>query len=207
MKLASECYDLWCDLAVQYFWNDDLLSSIISGYFGVELGDMFKLSRISRGWSIVFHFLVTITSKACIVISGLELIFHWESYSVIVVKSYFISLAELLVPWITTPSAKCLKFEDKSACKSLMSITNNKGHNIEPYRIPEFTRVKENVCSFTINQGKRFKGIYLISPKQSGFKSNQLIFILHIIYESLGAGHVLRGVSFDVSKAFAKVWH
>ena len=52
----------------------------------------------------------------------------------------------------------------------------------------------------------------LISSKQSGFKPgdsyiNQLLSITHEIYKSFDDGYEVRGVFFDISKAFDKVWH
>ena len=52
----------------------------------------------------------------------------------------------------------------------------------------------------------------LISSKQSGFKQadssiNQLLSIIHDIYESLDQGYEVRGVFLDISKEFGKVWH
>ena len=52
----------------------------------------------------------------------------------------------------------------------------------------------------------------LITPNQSGFKTgdsciNQLISIAHEIYKSFDDGYEVRGVVFDISKAFGKVWH
>ena len=50
----------------------------------------------------------------------------------------------------------------------------------------------------------------LILSNQSGFRSgdscvNQLVSITHEIYESFDEGHEVRGVFFDISKAFDKV--
>ena len=52
----------------------------------------------------------------------------------------------------------------------------------------------------------------LISPNQSGFKqgdspSNQLLSIIHDIYESLDQGYEVRGAFLDISKTIGKVWH
>ena len=52
----------------------------------------------------------------------------------------------------------------------------------------------------------------LIAANQSGFKPgdsciNQLLSITHNIYKSFDDGYEVRGVFFDVSKAFDKVWH
>ena len=52
----------------------------------------------------------------------------------------------------------------------------------------------------------------LISSNQSGFKpedscANQLLFIIHNIYQLLEDGFKTRRVFIDISKAFDKVWH
>ena len=52
----------------------------------------------------------------------------------------------------------------------------------------------------------------LISPAQSGFKPgdsciNQLLSITHEIYHSMDEGYEIRGIFFDISKVFSKVWH
>ena len=57
---------------------------------------------------------------------------------------------------------------------------------------------------FFIDQG-------LSSTNQSGFKSedtcvNKLLSIMHDIYKLFDDGYEVRGVFFDISKAFDKVW-
>ena len=57
-----------------------------------------------------------------------------------------------------------------------------------------------------------FIEIKLISSNQSGFKPgysriNQLLSITNKIYESFNVVLEVRGVFFDISKAFDKVWH
>ena len=54
--------------------------------------------------------------------------------------------------------------------------------------------------------------IHFLNPFQSGFRPgdstvNQLVFIVHKIYEALEQGKEVRMVSLDISKAFDKVWH
>jgi hypothetical protein len=54
--------------------------------------------------------------------------------------------------------------------------------------------------------------IHSLNPFQSGFrpgdsKVNQLVFIIHKIYEALEQGKEVRMVFLDISKAFDKVWH
>ena len=57
-----------------------------------------------------------------------------------------------------------------------------------------------------------FIGNELISSNQSGFKPghsciNQLLSITHEIYKSFDNGYEVRGVFFDISKVFDKVWY
>ena len=52
----------------------------------------------------------------------------------------------------------------------------------------------------------------LLSPNQSGFRSgdsciNQLLSINHEILNAFDKGLEVRGIFFDISKAFDKVWH
>jgi hypothetical protein len=54
--------------------------------------------------------------------------------------------------------------------------------------------------------------IYFLNPFQSGFRPgdstvNQLILIVHKIYEALEQGKEARMIFLDISKAFDKVWH
>ena len=54
--------------------------------------------------------------------------------------------------------------------------------------------------------------IHFLNPFQSGFRPgdstvNQLVFIVHKIYEALEEGKEVRMVFLDISKAFDKVWH
>ena len=54
--------------------------------------------------------------------------------------------------------------------------------------------------------------IHFFNPFQSGFRPrdstvNQLVFIVHKIYEALEQGKEARMVFLDISKAFDKVWH
>ena len=59
---------------------------------------------------------------------------------------------------------------------------------------------------------KCFLNNNLISPKQSGFRSddscvNQLLSIIHDIFTSFDNGLEIRGVFLNISKAFHKVWY
>ena len=49
--------------------------------------------KYKKEWSILFIFLLKITSRVCFLGSGLNLTFHWKSQSLIFIKSLFRSFA------------------------------------------------------------------------------------------------------------------
>ena len=78
-----------------------------------------------------------ISSCACLVGSGLKLIFHWKTHSPIFFKSLFRSIFEAST-FLTTEksevsSANNLGFDAKLSDKSLIEIKNNCGPRIEPW--------------------------------------------------------------------------
>ena len=86
------------------------------------------------------------------------------------------------------------------------SIKNYRPVSLLPICGKIFERLLYNeIFSFFIENG-------LISQKQSGFRPgdsciNQLLSITHEIYKSFNDGWEVKGVFFDISKAFDKVWH
>ena len=73
--------------------KSDLVSNIIPRWFWVG-DDLTKFSlKYNGGWSILLIFLLKITSWACFLGSGLNLIFHWKAQSLIFIKSLFRSLS------------------------------------------------------------------------------------------------------------------
>ena len=77
-----------------------------------------------QGWSSFLVFLLNITSCACLVKSGLKIIFHWKAQLLITVRSLR-KVAALDWMSLTTEkrdvsSAKSLQFEDTPFDKSLM---------------------------------------------------------------------------------------
>ena len=96
-----------------------------------------------------FSFLEKITSWACLLGSGLKLIFHWKAHCFILERSLLSSKVVITESWITekreVSSAKSLVLEDKPSAKSLIYIKNNNGPRMEqsmydkyyPYTIAE----------------------------------------------------------------------
>ena len=101
---------------------------------------------------IALDFRLKMTSCACFLGSGFELIFHWNVNLFIFAKSLFSSRAEVLLSWITENkdvlSAKSLVFEDNPSDKSLIYIKNNNGPSMEPWGTPALTSDQSETCPF-----------------------------------------------------------
>ena len=134
-------------------------------------------------------------------------------------------------------SIRMLKICDKSICKPLELIFQScikhgkfpnewKMANVVPVHKKSDKQILKNYRPVSLLPicGKVFERLIynslfeyfiqndLISPYQSGFKpgdscTNQLISIMHEIYQSFDDGFEVRGVFLDISKAFDKVWH
>ena len=61
----------------------------------------FALLNTKEGWGIFFVLRLKMTSWACLVGSGLKLIFHWKVQLCIISKSLLRSFAEVWLSWIT----------------------------------------------------------------------------------------------------------
>ena len=114
-----------------------------------------------------FSFLEKITSWACLLESGLKLIFHWEAHYFILERSLLSSKVVITESWITekreVSSAKSLVLEDKPSAKSLIYIKNNNGPRMEqsvydkyyPYTIAEnqkYTHRKKIIVKYRIKK-------------------------------------------------------
>ena len=99
-----------------------------------------------------FSFLEKITSWACLLGSGLKLIFHWKAHCFILERSLLSSKVVITETWITEKreisSAKSLVLEDKPSDKSLIYIKNNNGPRMEPWGTPALTLVHKEDCPF-----------------------------------------------------------
>lgn len=76
--------------------------------------------------------------------------------------------------------------------------------------LPSLSKVMEKVVFAQLYQF--LLDINFLNPLQSGFRPrdstvNQLIYIVHLIYEALDSGKEVRMVFLDISKAFDRVWH
>ena len=73
--------------------------------------------NVKGWWQTFFSFLEKITSWACLLGSGLKLIFHWKAHCFILERSLLSSKVVITESWITekkeVSSAKSLVLEDK----------------------------------------------------------------------------------------------
>ena len=108
--ICSEKFNFISNVKPRCFWNKLLLNGIL-------------LNKRIR-WSNVLIFILNITSCACLLISGLKIIFHWKAQLVIVFRSWH-NVVELVRMLFTTEerdvsSAKSLQFEESSLGRSFM---------------------------------------------------------------------------------------
>ena len=84
-----------------------------------------------------------ITSSACLLGSGLKLIFHWNAHLFIFFRSSFKFFADKVISWTTenreVSSANSLGFEIKLSERSLINIKKKRGPRIDPWGTPTLT--------------------------------------------------------------------
>ena len=99
-------------------------------------------------------FLLKVTSGACFLDSGSNLISHWKAQSLIFIKSLFRSFAAKFMFWITENRdrevlyANNFGFEVEIPDKSLILIRKKDGPRIDPWKIPASTLVHDKFCPF-----------------------------------------------------------
>ena len=118
-----------------------------------------------------WSFWLKITSCACLVGSGLELIFHWNAQAIILAKSLFNSFVNLVIFSATknsdASSAINFAFYAKSSDKSFMYIRKSSRPGIKPCGSPVSITAREEYCSYSccfccIKSLLRYLIIYLI---------------------------------------------
>ena len=95
------------------------------------------LLKLNDGWFGLLSFLEKITSRACLLGSGLKLIFYWNAYLFIFFRSSFKFFAGKVISWTTKNrevlSANSLGFEIKLLEGSLINIKKKSGPRIDPW--------------------------------------------------------------------------
>ena len=140
------------DTLVKCLSNVNLLSNVNPKWFCDDAWETLLLLKCIVGWQIIFSFLEKITSWACLLGSGLKLIFHWKVHCFILKISLLSSKVVITVSWITkkrdVSSCKSLVLEDKSSAKLLIYNKNNNGLRMEHWGTPALTLVHEEDCPF-----------------------------------------------------------
>ena len=95
------------------------------------------LLKTNGGCDTFFSFLLKMTSWACLLGSGLKLIFHWKSQSLIFFKSLLSSFVEVVMSCVTenrdVSPANNFVLEGSSPNKSFLYIKNNNDPKMEPW--------------------------------------------------------------------------
>ena len=91
------------------------------------------------GWKGFTVFWEKVTSWACLVRSGLNIIFYWYAHSEILFESSLTSSVETMsftIEEIDPSSAKSFTFDMKLLGRSFMYIKNSNGSRIDPCSTP-----------------------------------------------------------------------
>ena len=110
------------------------------------------LLKFNDGWFGLLSFLEKITSCACLLGSGLKLIFHWNAHLFIFFRSSFKFFADKVISWTTenreVSSANSLGFEIRLSKRSLVNIRRKRGPRIYPWGTPALTIAHEEFWPF-----------------------------------------------------------
>ena len=108
--------------------------------------------KIKHGWLVFWSFQLKITSCAYLIRSGLKFILHWNAQVLILAKSLFNSLADLIIFTFTESSdvspAKYFALDAKLSDKLFMYIRKNIGSSIERCWTPASIVAHEEYCQF-----------------------------------------------------------
>ena len=129
------------------------------------------LLKFNDGWFGLLSFLEKITSCACLLGSGLKLIFHWNAHLFIFFRSSFKFFADKVISWTTekkeASSANSLGFETKLSERSLINIKEKRGTRIDPWGTPALTLTHEEYWPFQMT-------LCFLASRKSIIKFNKL---------------------------------
>ena len=116
--------------------NDNDSLRITPTYFWEKVLLTWLLLNIKGEWGVFFNFRQKIIFCACLLVSGLKLVFHCNAQSRNFARSSFNSFAEVSTLKTTESSdlssAKSFALEDKSFVKSLIYIKNRSDLKVDP---------------------------------------------------------------------------
>ena len=108
--ICSEKFNFISNVKPRRFWNKLLFNGILLN------------KRV--GWSNTLIFLLNITPCACLLESGLKIIFHWKAQLAIAFRSWLKVVALVWMSFTTekrnVSSAKSLQYEERLLDKSFM---------------------------------------------------------------------------------------
>ena len=118
--------------------KSSLVSKNITKCFWVTDWVIVFLLKLNVGWDDFWSLGEKTTSWACLMGSGLKLIFHWKAQLFILVKSWFHLFADECLSFITEKSdvSSASSFEVKLSGKSFMYIKKSSGPRTELWGTP-----------------------------------------------------------------------
>ena len=143
-------------------WKFSLVSKNIPKCFWVSDWFTILLLKINEGWDDFWILQEKITSCACLLESGLKLIFHWQAQLFILLKSSFKFFADKFLSNIiekrNVSPANSLEFETRFSDKSFIYIKESSGPRIEPWGTPastlthvEFWPFRNTLCFLSLS--------------------------------------------------------
>ena len=117
--------DLFCQITFfRCSSNVNLTTKITSRCVWELTWETLLLLKSKGGCVTFFNFLLNMISWACLLRSGLKVIFHWKAQSLIFFRSLFNSIADVFISCTTenreVSSANSLALDDKQSGKSLI---------------------------------------------------------------------------------------
>ena len=130
-------------LSLRCFWKSSLVSKTIPRSLWFVDWMTTVLLKFDDGWFGLLSFLEKISSCACLLGSGLKLIFHWNSHLFIFFRSSFKFFADNVISWTTENReiSSALGFEIKLSERSLINIKKKRGTIMDPWGTPALTLV------------------------------------------------------------------
>ena len=118
LKCSWKC-SLVCKIIPRCLWVNDWMATV--------------LLKFNDEWFGLLGFLEKITSCACLLGSGLKLIFYWNAYLFIFFRSSFKFFADKVISWTTenreVSSGNSLGFEIKLSKRSLIKTNKKRTKN------------------------------------------------------------------------------
>ena len=100
-----------------------LLSKIKPRCFWDSVWLTWELLKVRLGWTGLLSFLLKITSCACLVRSGLNMIFHWQAYLLTFLRSFLSS-------WVLAAMSQKTEKSDVSSANNFALVIKPSGRSL-----------------------------------------------------------------------------